>query len=94
MKPTSFLINTSRGPVVDETALRDALKDKVIAGAGLDVFEFEPKLVEGLVDLPNIILTPHIASANLDAREQMAQIVGQDIVDFFEGKVPKNIVNK
>ena len=94
MKPTSFLINTSRGPVVDETALRDALKDKVIAGAGLDVFEFEPKLVEGLVDLPNIILTPHIASANLDAREQMAQIVGQDIVDFFEGKIKKNIVNK
>lgn len=94
MKPTSFLINTSRGPVVDENALRDALKDKVIAGAGLDVFEFEPKLVEGLVDLPNIILTPHIASANLDAREQMAQIVGEDIIDFFEGKIPKNIVNK
>ena len=94
MKPTSFLINTSRGPVVDENALRDALKDKVIAGAALDVFEFEPKLVEGLVDLPNIILTPHIASANLDAREQMAQIVAQDVVDFFEGKVPKNIVNK
>lgn len=94
MKPTSFLINTSRGPVVDENALRDALKDKVIAGAALDVFEFEPKLVEGLVDLPNIILTPHIASANLDAREQMAQIVAQDIVDFFEGKTPKNILNK
>jgi glyoxylate reductase len=94
MKPTSFLINTSRGPVVDEEALRDALGNKVIAGAGLDVFEFEPNLVEGLVDLPNIIMTPHIASANLDAREQMAEIVAQDIIDFFEGKTPKNIVNK
>lgn len=94
MKPTSFLINTSRGPVVDEEALRDALRGKVIAGAGLDVFEFEPKLVDGLVDLPNIIMTPHIASANLDAREQMAQIVAENIIDFFEGKIPKNIVNK
>ena len=94
MKPTSFLINTSRGPVVDEEALRDALGNKVIAGAGLDVFEFEPKLVEGLIDLPNIIMTPHIASANLDAREQMAEIVAQDIIDFFEGKIPRNIVNK
>lgn len=94
MKPTAFLINTSRGPVVDENALVSALKDKVIAGAGLDVFEFEPELAPGLAQLENVILTPHIASANLDAREQMAQIVGQDIVDFFEGKVPKNIVNK
>lgn len=94
MKSTSFLINTSRGPVVDESALRDALKDKIIAGAGLDVFEFEPKLVDGLVDLPNIILTPHIASANLDAREQMSQIVAENIIDFFAGKIPKNIVNK
>jgi glyoxylate reductase len=60
----------------------------------LDVFEFEPKLVPGLTELSNIVLTPHIASANIDAREAMAQVVVQDVIDFLEGKVPQNIVNK
>lgn len=94
MKPTAFLINASRGPVVDEKALEKALREKVIAGAGLDVFEFEPKTVPGLTDLSNIVLTPHIASANSDARDAMAKTTAENIIDFFEGRVPKNILNK
>ncbi len=93
MKPTAFLINTSRGPVVDETALEKILREKRIGGAGLDVFEFEPKTVPGLVELQNVILTPHIASASVEAREEMANIAVQNIIDFLEGKKPQNIVN-
>ncbi len=89
MKPTAFLINTSRGPVIDENALVDALKRKVIAGAGLDVFEFEPKLAKGLARLENVILTPHIASARESARTEMATIAAQSIVDVLEGRVPE-----
>lgn len=92
MKPSAFLINTSRGPVVDEVALVEALKNKVIAGAGLDVFEFEPKLTEGLKDLDNVVLTPHIASARESARNDMAVLAAQSIVDFFDGKEVKNRV--
>jgi lactate dehydrogenase-like 2-hydroxyacid dehydrogenase len=94
MKPTSFLINTSRGPVVDEKALTKALKSKIIFAAALDVFEFEPKTVPGLAKLSNVILTPHIASASIEARGQMAEIAAQNIIDFFDGKTPANIVNK
>ncbi len=94
MKPTSFLINTSRGAVIDEVALEKALRGKVIAGAGLDVFEFEPKVTPGLTSLSNVILTPHIASANLDAREAMGRVVAENLIDFFEGRVPKDIVSK
>lgn len=93
MKPTSFLINTSRGAVIDEQALEKALRDKIISAAALDVFEFEPKLSRGLVKLPNVILTPHIASASIGARDEMAQIAAFNITDFLEGKVPRNIVN-
>lgn len=92
MKPTAFLINTSRGPVVDEVALVSALKNKVIAGAGLDVFEFEPNLTEGLKDLDNVVLTPHIASARESARNDMAVLAAQSVVDFFEGNEVKNKV--
>jgi len=92
MKPTAFLINTSRGPVVDEKALENALREKVIAGAGLDVFEFEPNISPGLIELQNVILTPHIASASDEARDEMATIAAQGIIDFFEGKEMKNRV--
>ena len=94
MKPTSFLINTSRGPVIDEKALEKALRKKIIAGAALDVFEFEPQTVPGLVKLQNVILTPHIASASSEVRDKMAEVAAQNIIDFFEGRVPQNIVNK
>lgn len=84
MKKDAFLINTSRGPVVDEAALVQALKEGVIRGAGLDVYEFEPKQSDGLIDLENVVLTPHIASARDSVRIKMAEIVGQNIVSFFE----------
>lgn len=93
MKPSAFLINTSRGPVVDEKALIKALKNKTICGAGLDVFEFEPKLTPGLRNLKNVVLTPHIASARISVREDMARIATQSIIDFFEGKIPPSKVN-
>jgi lactate dehydrogenase-like 2-hydroxyacid dehydrogenase len=92
MKPTAFLVNTSRGPVVDEVALTKALKEKTIAGAALDVFEFEPKIAPGLAKLPNVILTPHIASASLQTRNEMSEIAANNIIDFFEGKTPRNSV--
>ncbi|MEK7579448.1 MAG: D-glycerate dehydrogenase [Patescibacteria group bacterium] len=93
MKPTGLLINTSRGAVVDEKALEKVLREGRIGGAALDVFEFEPKTVPGLTKLQNIILTPHIASASVDARNQMAEVAVQNIIDFFDGKTPKNVVN-
>ena len=93
MKPTSFLINTSRGPVVDEVALVRALQTGVIRGAGLDVFEFEPRLVRGLTKLPNVILTPHIGSARESARNEMSTVAAENIIDFFEGRSPRNAVN-
>lgn len=92
MKPTAYLINTSRGAVVDERALTLALKTGVIRAAALDVFEFEPKLSPGLSKLQNVILTPHIASASTEARNQMAEIAADNIIDYFEGRVPRNSV--
>ena len=95
MKPTAILINTSRGPVIDEVALVKALKEKWIDGAGLDVFEFEPKLTEGLAELDNVILTPHTASATKEARNEMSRLAAQSIVDVIVNKkTPENIVNK
>ena len=92
MKPTAYLVNTSRGPVIDESALVEALKNNTIAGAGLDVFENEPNLAPGLSDLPNVVITPHIASATLPAREGMAILAAKNIIDFLEGKEPANKV--
>lgn len=88
MKKTAFLINTSRGAVVDEVALVKALQTKEIAGAALDVYEFEPKLARGLTKLSNVVLTPHIASASEHARNEMARVVAQNVIDVFEGRVP------
>jgi glyoxylate reductase len=94
LKPGAMLINTSRGPVVDERALVRVLKEGTLSGAALDVFEFEPKLTPGLKRLQNVILTPHIASASIQARNEMADIAAQNIIDFIEGKEPRNKVNK
>lgn len=90
MKKDSYLINTSRGPVVNEVHLADALEEGLIAGAGLDVFEFEPKITEKLLSLNNVVLTPHIASSTIKAREDMAKIAATNIVDFLEGREIKN----
>jgi glyoxylate reductase len=92
MKPTAFLINTSRGPVVDEAALVTALENKTIAGAALDVFENEPFLHPGL-KRSNVVLTPHIASASLETRTKMAVMAANNIVAMFKGQRPPNILN-
>jgi len=93
MKKTSFLVNTSRGAVVDEIALVKALQNKTIRGAALDVFEFEPKLAKGLAKLENVILTPHIASARDTARNMMAEIVAKNVISVLEtGKAINSVI--
>ncbi len=92
MKDSAILINTSRGPVVEEEALVWALKEKEIAAAGLDVFEFEPKISKELLKLDNVVVTPHIASATYETREQMSKIAAQNIIDVFDGKEPVGLV--
>jgi glyoxylate reductase len=84
MKDGAILVNTARGPVVDEQALVRALKSKKLRGAGLDVFEFEPHVVEGLMDIEDVVLTPHIASARESVRIKMSEIVANNIITFFE----------
>ncbi|KKW12451.1 MAG: D-isomer specific 2-hydroxyacid dehydrogenase, NAD-binding protein [Parcubacteria group bacterium GW2011_GWA2_49_9] len=93
MKKTAYLLNTSRGPVIDEDALVVALKTGVIRGAGLDVFEHEPKLSKGLAKLQNVVMTPHTASATKSARDGMAKLAAENLIAFFEGKVPPNKVS-
>jgi glyoxylate reductase len=93
MKKTAFLVNTARGPVVDEKALAQALKKGEINGAGLDVFEFEPKIVKSLTKMDNVILTPHIASASTETRCQMADKAAISIVKVLSRKKVKNKVN-
>ncbi len=94
MKRTAYLINTSRGPVIDEKALVEALKKKEIAGAALDVYEFEPKLSAGLERLDNIVLTPHTASGTYETRAAMSELAARNILDVLRGKTPQNLVNK
>lgn len=92
MKPTSILVNTARGPVVDELALVDALRQGVIAGAALDVYEWEPAITAGLQELPNVVLAPHAASASRSTREKMAWMVAEDVAAVLTGKPPQNPV--
>ncbi|OGW17442.1 MAG: D-glycerate dehydrogenase [Nitrospinae bacterium RIFCSPLOWO2_12_FULL_45_22] len=93
MKKTAFLINTARGECVDEKALVQALRDGLLAGAGLDVFEKEPELAPGLIALPNVVITPHIGSATLETRTRMGTMCGENIKAVFEGKRPPNLLN-
>tara|TARA_B100000315_G_scaffold178661_1_gene167332 strand:- start:2920 stop:3714 length:795 start_codon:yes stop_codon:yes gene_type:complete len=93
MKKTAYLINTSRGPIVDEKELVTALKKKQIAGAALDVFEKEPKTMPGLTKLDNVILTPHTASATITARNAMSTIAAKNVLAVLSSKKAPNIVN-
>jgi glyoxylate reductase len=93
MKKTAFIVNTARGPIIDETALVRALKARKIAGAGLDVFEFEPKVSAELKRMNNVVLNPHLGSATLEVREEMANIVVDNIEALLDGRVPPNCVN-
>lgn len=93
MQPTAILINTARGPIVDEKALARALQKKQIAGAGLDVFENEPAVEPELLSMENVVLLPHIASASLKTRTLMATMASDNLVAHFHGQRPPNILN-
>ena len=93
MQPTAYLINTSRGPVVDETAVIRALQEQWIAGAGLDVFEQEPDVPQALKDLDNVVLLPHIGSASIASRTRMAVMAAQSVVAVLQGERPQHVVN-
>ena len=92
MKTSAYLINTSRGPAIDEAALVTALREKKIAGAGLDVFEHEPEIAPGLAELPNVVLAPHIASAGETTRGRMAAMAAESVLTVLKGKDPPNRV--
>jgi glyoxylate reductase len=93
MKPTAFLINAARGPVVDESALVEALRNNVIAGAGLDVYENEPSLAPSLAELPNAVLLPHVGSATQETRGNMARLAAHNLLSGLRGELPPNCVN-
>ena len=92
MKPTAYFIHTARGKVVDDQALVEALKEKRIAGAALDVYENEPVLTEGMTELQNLMLLPHIGSASYTTRNKMADLVADNVLDVLQGNPPRCIV--
>lgn len=93
MKANAILVNTARGPVVDEAALADALENKQIFAAALDVYEFEPQINEKLLELDNVTLAPHNGTATVEARNEMSRFVSQNIIRFFEGRTDISRVN-
>ena len=93
MKPTAYLINTARGPVVDEDALIEALRAHRIAGAALDVFASEPDINPAFAALDNVLLTPHAGSNTLHARNEMARAASRRILDRLAGRIPQNLLN-
>ncbi len=92
MKSSAFLINTARGPVVQEQALIAALEAGTIAGAGLDVYEHEPEIPDGL-RRPSVVLAPHIGSASLETRTKMALMAAENAIAWFDGRRPPNLLN-
>lgn len=93
MKKSACIINTARGPVIEEKALIEAMEKETIFGAAIDVFEFEPAIPEALKKLENVIIIPHIASATFQTRTRMSEIAAQNIINVFEGKMPVSLVN-
>ncbi len=93
MKPTAILVNTARGPIIDENALVHALRDGRLAGAGLDVYEHEPKLTPGLADLTNVVLLPHVGSATTKVRARMAELCADNAVAIAHRSIPPHCVN-
>ncbi len=93
MKPNAILVNTARGPIVDEAALVTALRAGVIAGAGLDVYEDEPRLAEGLTALDSVVLLPHVGSASRSTRGLMARLAAEGVVAHLRGARAVNCVN-
>ena len=86
MKPTAIVVNTGRGTLIDEIALVEALRNGVIAAAGLDVFEREPELSAGLIELDNVVLAPHLGSASVDARASMVRLCTENIIEVLGGR--------
>ncbi|WP_251517870.1 MULTISPECIES: 2-hydroxyacid dehydrogenase family protein [Staphylococcus] len=93
MKSTSYLVNAARGPIVNEAALVEALKNKEIEGAALDVYEFEPEITDALKSLDNVVLTPHIGNATFESRDMMSKIVANDAIRKMNDQQPKYVVN-